>query len=216
VTQARPDSHDPLLSHGIVTTADYLGTAVFAAQGALVASAAGLDLFGVMVIAFVAALGGGIIRDVLIGDTPPAALSGWHYPAIAFTTAALILLLRAGGLLVWPQQLVLTLDAAGLALFAVAGARKAQRFGLHPVAVVMLGAVTASGGGVIRDVLLNIVPGILRTDIYATAALAGAALMLLAQRAGLSIVGAAVAGGTACFALRMLSLVFDWRLPVVG
>lgn len=216
MTQPRTDSHDPLLSHGIVTTADYLGTAVFAAQGALVASAAGLDLFGVMVIAFVAALGGGIIRDVLIGDTPPAAIQGWRYPAIAFGSAAAVLAVRAAGVLAWPGEIVLLLDAAGLSLFAVAGARKAQRFGLHPVAVVFMGAVTGSGGGVTRDVLLNIVPGVLRTDIYATAALAGAALMLAAQRMGLAIIPAAIAGGTACFAIRILSVTYGWRLPAIG
>lgn len=214
---AHDPSRDPLLGHGVVTAADYMGTAVFAAQGALAGSAAGFDLFGVLIVAFVTALGGGIVRDVLIGATPAAALADWRYPAIAFLTAAAVVAVRAAGVRAWPDGAIFVLDAAGLSLFAVAGARKAQRFGLHPIVIVMMGGVTGSGGGVLRDVLLNTTPRILLpTDIYATAALAGAALMLLAQRAGLAIVPAAVAGGLACFTIRLGAVAAGWRLPAVG
>jgi len=208
-------ARDPLLGHGIVTTADYLGTAVFAAQGAFVAVRHGLDVFGVLVIAFVAALGGGIARDVLIGDTPVAALRDWRYPAIAFGAAAAVVGTRFAGA-GWPADVVRLLDAAGLSLFAVAGARKAERLGLSPIVIVMLGVVTAVGGGVVRDLLLNTVPGVLRTDIYATAALAGASAMVAARRLGARVVVAALLGGLVCFALRLAAIAFLWRLPIIG
>jgi uncharacterized membrane protein YeiH len=196
----------------LVVAADLAGTFVFAVEGALAAVAGHLDLFGVMVLGFVTALGGGVIRDLLMGSLPPAALRGASYPATAFAAAVLAFIL-ARYLLEVPRTLLLTLDAAGLSLFAVAGTLKALDADIHPMSAVLLGTITGVGGGTMRDVLLAHVPAILRVDIYATAALLGALVLVLCRRAGLSAGGAAFAGGSACFVLRMLSVWQHWQLP---
>lgn len=184
---------------------------MFALQGAFAAMAGHLDLFGVMVLAFVTALGGGVIRDILMGALPPSALHGWSYPATAFTAALLAFVI--GPHVVIPRELLLTLDAAGLALFAVAGTEKALDARVHPFSAVLLGTITAVGGGTIRDLFLARVPSILRVDVYATAALFGAVLLLVARRCGLSPAVAAVIGGAGCFVLRLVALWRHWQLP---
>jgi uncharacterized membrane protein YeiH len=198
-------------SQQLVTAADFAGTFVFALEGALAAVVAHLDLFGVMVLGFATALGGGVIRDVLLGALPPSALRGWGYPATAFAAATIGFLIEPH--LAGPSHLLITLDAAGLSLFAVAGAAKAFDAGIHPLSCVLLGAVTAVGGGTTRDVLLARIPAILRVDIYATAALLGSLIFVLARRLGLPPTPAAVLGALGCFALRMLSVWQHWQLP---
>jgi uncharacterized membrane protein YeiH len=196
----------------LVVVADLAGTFVFALEGALMAIRGKLDLLGIVVIAFVAALGGGILRDVLLGDAPPAAFRDQRYPLLAFAAAGLAIVLVLSGHL--PPALVLTvLDAAGLALFAVAGTEKAIGHGSNIVTAAMLGMLTGVGGGATRDVLLNQVPAVLRADFYATAALAGALVVLAALRAGASPRVAALAGGIVCFALRMAGALGHWQLP---
>jgi uncharacterized membrane protein YeiH len=203
----------PKLSN-VVLAADLGGTALFALEGALIAIRAGLDLLGIMVIGFVAALGGGIIRDVLIGATPPAAIRDQRYPLLAFggTVVAMLAtpLLRQA-----PQTPLIALDAAALALFAVAGLQKALVRGVGPVGAVLMGTLTAVGGGMVRDVLLAQVPVILRTDFYATAAIIGCVAILLARRVGLSMQTASAVGGLTCFAARMLGALNSWHLPVL-
>ncbi len=197
--------------HPLVRHADLAGTFVFAFQGALAALAAHLDLFGVLVLSFVTALGGGMVRDVLMGALPPSALRGWSYPSTAL--AAGIIVFALGRYLPVPHQLLQTLDAGGLALFAVAGTEKALDARIHPLSAILLGTITAVGGGTMRDVLLNHVPSILRVDVYATAALFGAIVLVLARRLGLAPTLAAVLGALACFALRMIGLWLHWQLP---
>jgi uncharacterized membrane protein YeiH len=197
--------------HALVMTADLAGTFVFALQGALAAIAGHLDLFGVMVLAFATALGGGILRDVLMGDLPPSALRGWSYPTVAFVAAAIAFLVGPHSII--PRAWLLTLDAAGLALFAVAGTEKALEAGIYPLSAVLLGTLTAVGGGTLRDVLLARIPAILRVDVYATAALFGALVLLVCRRLGVPRGIAALAGGVACFALRLLALWQHWQLP---
>lgn len=196
----------------VVLAADLAGTVVFAIEGASAAIRAGLDLLGVLVLSFVVALGGGVIRDLLIGATPPSAMRDWHYPALAFV-AGLVTFVLHTQVEAMPLMLLTTLDAAGLALFAVAGAEKALDFGIHPLMATLMGAMTGCGGGVLRDVLLARVPAVLVTDIYASAALLGAACVVVGRRLGCSPVTAAVIGFVACFALRMLALRFGWHLP---
>ena len=195
----------------LVRVADLAGTFVFAFQGALAAIAGHLDLFGDMVLAFCTALGGGVIRDVLMGDLPPSALRGWSYPCTAFLAGALVFALEP--YLQVPRQLLVTLDAGGLALFAVAGTEKALDARIHPLSAVLLGTITAVGGGTIRDLLLTQVPAILRIDVYATAAMAGAIVLVVARRLGLSRTLAAVLGGLVCFVLRMVAVSQHWQLP---
>jgi uncharacterized membrane protein YeiH len=197
--------------HPVVVTADLVGTFVFAMEGALAAIGAHLDLFGDMVLAFVTALGGGVVRDVLMGALPPSALRGWTYPATAFSAAALAFLIDPYFQI--PRALLVTLDAFGLSLFAVAGTSKALDAGIHPFSAILLGTATAVGGGTARDVLLAHVPAILRVDVYATAALFGAVVLVLARRLGLSATAAAVLGGLACLTLRLVSVWLHWQLP---
>jgi uncharacterized membrane protein YeiH len=199
----------------LVLAADLAGTFLFALEGALIAIHAGLDLLGIAVIAFVTALGGGILRDVLLGATPPAALRDQRYPLLAFAAAALAVLLHLSAHPA-PALALTMLDAAGLAVFAVAGTEKSIQYGSNTVTAAMLGMLTGVGGGATRDVLLARIPVVLRADFYATAALAGAVTVLLALRAGATPRLAALAGGTVCFALRMAGATLGWQLPHFG
>jgi uncharacterized membrane protein YeiH len=199
----------------LIRAADLAGTFVFAIGGAETAIENRLDLLGVMVLAFATALGGGIIRDVLLDTAPPQALRGWTYAATAF----------AGGLLTFilyqimrdiPAPVFIGLDAAGLALFAVAGTEKALAYNMTPLIAVLMGTITAVGGGTMRDVLLAHVPAVLRVDLYATSALAGATLMVILQQLGMRPKTSALLGGIASFSLRMVSFWLHWHLPVAG
>ncbi|MBM9400427.1 trimeric intracellular cation channel family protein [Gluconacetobacter azotocaptans] len=197
----------------VVLCADLAGTVVFAAEGAMAAMMRGLDLFGIMVVAFVVALGGGMIRDVLIGAAPPSAIRDWRYPVLAFLTGlgvfacCRLLHVAPGG------HVLAVLDAAGLSLFAVAGAEKALSYGIGPLAAALMGMLTGVGGGVMRDVLLARVPLILVSDIYATAALAGASVVVAGRRLALPTGAVAGAGALTCFCLRLAALRYGWRLP---
>jgi len=191
---------------------DLVGIFVFAITGALVAVRKELDLFGALVLAGVTGLGGGFLRDVLIGATPPAALADWRY----------LLVPTAAGVVsfVWHPSLgryerwVLLLDAFGLALFCVTGALKAVEYGLGPVPAALLGMVTGIGGGMLRDVLAGHVPWIFRGELYATPALAGAAMAVLLRRADLALPIAATAGASVCLVWRLLAMWRDWRAPM--
>jgi uncharacterized membrane protein YeiH len=196
----------------LVLAADLGGTFVFAVEGALIASHAGLDLLGVIVIGFVAALGGGIIRDVLLGAVPPAAIKDQRYPLVAIG-GAVIAILAAPLLRQVPSVPLIVLDAAGLSLFAITGLQKALVRGLGPLTAVLMGTLTAVGGGAVRDVLLAQVPMILRADFYATAAIIGCAVILLVRRFGFSMQVASGVGALTCFILRLLGAFNHWRLP---
>src|SRR5580704_18155964 len=165
-------------SNTLLFAADMAGTLLFGIEGATAAVTGDLDLLGLMVLAFSTALAGGIFRDLLIGAVPPQALRDWRYPAIAFTGGAAAFLLYRD-MQVIPGMLLTTLDAAGLSLFAVAGTKKALNYNMHEFIAVLLGAVTGVGGGTVRDILLAQVPSVLHADVYATAALAGSAAMIL-------------------------------------
>lgn len=192
--------------------ADLAGTFLFAVEGALIAVPANLDLLGVMVLAFSTALVGGIIRDVLIGAVPPASLRDWRYATAAFTGGVIVFFLHPYVRSI-PAPVIMTLDAVALSLFAVAGTEKALLYKMHPFIAVLLGAVTAVGGGTVRDVLLAQIPNVLRSDIYATAALAGATVMVAATKLRVPPALAAVSGGLVCFLLRVISVWQHWNLP---
>jgi uncharacterized membrane protein YeiH len=196
----------------LVLAVDLLGTFVFGIEGASAAVGANLDLLGILVLAFATALAGGIIRDLLIGDIPPASLRDWRYAAVAFLAAFVVFFWSRS--VAQPPTFALTLvDAAGLSLFAVSGAAKALEFNIPPLIAVLMGGITGVGGGTVRDLLLARVPSVLRSDIYAVAALAGAAVMIVALRSGVPARVAAVAGGTFCFVLRVLAVWRHWNLP---
>lgn len=201
-----------LIRKQVVLAADLAGTVVFAIEGANAAIRAGLDLLGVLVLSFMVALGGGVIRDLLIGATPPSAMRDWRYPALAFAAGLMTFLLHLQIQAV-PAPLLTTLDAAGLALFAVAGAEKALDFGINPFIAMLMGAMTGCGGGVMRDILLARVPMVLVADIYASAALLGACTVVVGRRIGCPPAVAAVLGFIVCFVLRMAAIRFGWQLP---
>jgi len=194
---------------------DLIGTFVFAVEGAIAAIQGNLDILGLMVLAFATALGGGIVRDVLIGAVPPNSIRDWRYPAIAFTGGAVVFFLNSFVSLV-PIPIITTLDAAGLALFAVAGAAKALDYGIHPLLATLMGGVTGVGGGTIRDVLLARIPSVLHSDVYAVAALAGAASMILALKSKMRPAIATTIGIAICFTLRMVAVWQHWNLPKVA
>jgi len=171
-----------------------------------------LDLMGLMVLAFSTALLGGIIRDVLIGAVPQGSIRDWRYPGVAFAGAVVVFCLHAFVSRV-PGPLIVVFDAAGLSLFAVAGAAKALDFGIHPFIAVLMGGVTGVGGGTVRDILLARVPNVLRSDIYATAALAGATVLVIGLRFKLNSKCMTIAGAVACFTLRVVSVWRHWNLP---
>jgi uncharacterized membrane protein YeiH len=196
----------------LIILLDLLGTFVFAVEGAAQAVGAHLDVFGVLTISFVTALGGGIMRDVLIGAAPPQALRDWRYPVTAFAAGLLTFGFYAALRRV-PGPVLIVLDAGGLAMFAIAGAEKSLSLGTNGLAAVLMGGLTGVGGGVIRDILLNTVPSVLRTDIYATAALAGAAILVASQKAGLPPRWAAALGLVSCFAMRLTAVWLHLNLP---
>ncbi len=196
----------------LLVTLDLVGTFVFALSGALVGVRHRLDLFGVLVLSFVAANGGGVVRDTLIGATPPAALQDWRYVAIS-VAAGLLTFWRAGAIERWRNP-VQSIDALGLGVFAVAGALKAQASGLGPVGAMLLGMLTGIGGGMIRDVLVAQVPTVLKAELYAIAALAGAGVVVLGTAMDLPLAGVVVAGVVTCTGLRLFAIRRGWALPV--
>jgi len=203
-----------LTARRLLAIVDLAATAVFALEGALAGIIAQLDVFGVRGVGVVTATGGGIMRDALIGDTPPAAFRQQRYFATAITAAVLAILLQHVADAI-PAWLLTGLDAAGLGLFAVAGAEKAMEFGLLPLMATLMGGLTAVGGGTLRDLLLGEVPAVLRVDVYAVAALAGAATLVVARdRARLWVAMSTGAGIT--FVLRVAAAAGDWNLPVPG
>lgn len=191
---------------------DFAGTLLFGMEGGLSAIAAHLDVFGALVLSYCTSLGGGILRDVLLGAVPPPSIRDWRYGTLAFVGGGIALLLHASVHDV-PLGLLTTLDAAGLSLFAIAGTMKALSYEFHPLPAVLLGTITGVGGGTIRDVLTAQVPLVLRADVYATAALLGSLLFVVAVRSKMPVRAAAVVGGVACFVLRMVAASQHWNLP---
>ena len=195
----------------LLVVLDLLGIFVFAITGALVAVRKDLDVFAVLVLATITGLGGGVVRDVLIGATPPAALADWRYLLVP-VVAGLV------GFFFHPvlgrlERVVNVLDAAGLSLFCVTGALKALAFGLGPVPAAILGMVSGIGGGVLRDVLAGRVPLVFRGDLYATPALLGAAIAVVGRQVGLPGAAVAVPAAVVCFGWRLLAMRRGWVAP---
>jgi uncharacterized membrane protein YeiH len=191
---------------------DLTGTFAFALNGALTAiRVAKLDVVGVVTLGMITALGGGIIRDVILGYLPPATFSDWRYLTVAaFGSLVAFTFGRRLDRLVNP---IVVLDAAGLSLFAVSGALKALDLDAGLAQAVILGAVTAVGGGTTRDVLIGRVPVILRSELYAIPALVGALAVVAAYQLGAAEVPAAVGAAALCFGIRMLGVYFDLDAP---
>jgi uncharacterized membrane protein YeiH len=202
-----PHGFDPTL----ILALNLAGTFVFGLSGGLAAVRAKLDLFGVIVLAAVVGLAGGIIRDLLIG-TPPATFRDWRY--LAAVAAAGLVSFFARPALERIQRGVLVFDAIGLGLFCVTGASKALDFRLGPVQAVLLGAITGIGGGMLRDVLLREIPIVLRHELYAIPALLGAAVMVAAQKAGATSPVWPVLGAAVCVGVRLAGLRYGVNVPI--
>jgi uncharacterized membrane protein YeiH len=199
------------IMENLLRWADPLAIAVFAASGALVASRKGLDVVGFILIAAVTGFGGGTVRDLLLGRTP-----------VFWLRAPLLLAICAGvGVLVFFAahrlesrfRTLLWADALGMALYAVVGAETALIAGADLWAAVLLGTVTATFGGILRDILCNELPLILRKEIYATAAAAGALLFVALRVNGMPRDLALAAGGLLAFCIRAAAIITGWSLP---
>ena len=202
--------------HQVVNTLlvvfDLTGTFVFALSGAMAAVKHKLDAFGVLVLCFVTGNAGWITRDIMIGALPPAAINEWRYVGVSIFAGLIVFF--GYPLMNKLSSPVLLFDAAGLGLFCVAGAHKALAFHAGPLAATLLGMTTGIGGGMVSDLLVMEVPTVLRTELYAVAALLGAALMVGGQSFGMPVHVAAPAGAVLCFTLRLLALRYGWHLPV--
>ena len=196
----------------LVRVLDLVGTFVFAISGAALGVQRDMDLFGVLVLAFVTAVVGGITRDVLIGAVPPASIASWHNLALAVVAGLLVF--RFFGLFDRLQHPVQFFDAAGLGVFAVAGTQKALDHGINWPMATILGMISGIGGGMVRDVLTAQVPTVLRADIYAVAALAGAVVVIASDAIALPPTVGALAGIALCVFLRLMALYRGWKLPV--
>jgi uncharacterized membrane protein YeiH len=194
----------------LILVLNLAGTFVFGLSGGLAAVRAKLDLVGVVVLAAVVGLAGGFTRDVLIG-TRPATFRDWRYLAAA--AAAGLVCFFAGRALERAERSIMVFDALGLGLFSVTGATKALQFGLGPVQAILLGAVTGVGGGVLRDVLLQQVPTVLREGLYAVPALLGATVLTVAQHAGSTSPVFPVLGALVCIVVRLSGMRYGVNMP---
>ena len=201
------DTSDALL------VADLTGVAVFAVSGASAAIAKHLDAFGVVFVGFVAALGGGIFRDVMIDVVPPLAFSDWRYSATAAAASMATFWFhpQIGRLARW----VLILDAAGLGLFTAAGTLKALDFGVPVVGAIILGMITGIGGGLLRDLLTAEIPLVLRRgNLYASAAILGTSAYFLLVTVGARRAVATWIGMGIVASVRLASITWGLQLPV--
>src|SRR4051812_12051095 len=202
------------MEHKLFVLVDLFGTFAFAVSGAAAGRARRLDLFGVYAVAFLTACGGGIVRDLCLGAFPPVGISDWRYLACSALAATMTVWASP-----WLERLkhpVTFFDSLGLGFFAVVGAHKALSHGPNIEVAIVLGTVTAVGGGVLRDVLLTRVPTILAKEIYALAALAAASIQVAGEVSRWPIgVTPWIAAGV-CFVIRFLALRYSWALPVVG
>ena len=196
----------------VLLALDLTGTFAFALNGALTAlRVARLDIVGVVSLGMITALGGGIIRDVLLDSLPPATFVDWRYLAVA----------ASGGLIafVFGRHLdrlntpITILDAAGLSLFAVTGATKAMDLGLGPAQAVILGAITGVGGGTLRDVLVRQIPSVLSSGLYAIPALVGATATVVVTLLDVDGLPTAVGAAALCFAIRMVGVYYRLNAP---
>jgi uncharacterized membrane protein YeiH len=204
----------PSVLHGfdptLLLVLNLAGAFVFGLSGGLAGVRKRLDMFGVVVLAVVVGLAGGITRDLLVG-VPPETIRDWRYLAVA--VGAGLVTLVAHSSLRGLERPILVLDAAGLALFCVTGASTALDHRVGAIGAVVLGAITGIGGGVLRDIFLGEIPVVLRTGLYAIPALIGAGIVVGAARGGTHNLAVPLLGAVVCFAIRLAGLHFDLNVP---
>jgi len=188
------------------------GTFAFGLSGGILAVKKQMDLFGVLVLSVATGLGGGIMRDLILGHTPPATITDWRYLAAAALAGIIVFL--------WYNRIanhgtfVTTFDAVGLSVFTVTGTVIALDASLGPAPAALLGMLTGVGGGVLRDVLAAEVPLIFRSEVYAVASMLGAIIVIIASQTGFSGIPAESLAALAIFILRMVSVQRGWKIPV--
>lgn len=191
---------------------DLLGTLAFALNGAMTAiKYARVDIVGVLTLGMITALGGGFIRDILIDDLPPTTFMDWRYLAVA--AAASLIAFFLGSRLDKLAYTINVLDAVGLSLFALTGTLKGLAFGLGPVQSAILGVITAVGGGTLRDIMIQRIPAILHTELYAIPAAVAAAITVAIMAIDSVNVLWVMTGALVCFAMRLVGIHFDLHAP---
>jgi uncharacterized membrane protein YeiH len=204
----------PEVLHGfdptLLLVLNLAGTFVFGLSGGLAGVQKRLDAFGVVVLAVVVGLAGGITRDLLIG-VPPQTFRDWRYLAVAAGAGLVTFVAHAA--LRRLERPVLVLDAAGLALFCVTGASTALDHRVGTVEAIVLGAITGVGGGVLRDILVREIPVVLRAGLYAIPALVGAGIVAVAAKSGTHDLAVPLAGAAVCFLIRLAGIYFDLNVP---
>lgn len=191
---------------------DLLGTFAFALNGGLTAvRVARVDIVGVLTLGLITAMGGGIIRDILLGDVPPATFRDWRYLAVA--AAGALIAFAFSWLLNRLTMPIEILDAVGLSVFAVTGASKAVEFGLGPAQAIILGAITAVGGGTIRDALILKIPSVMSEGLYAIPALVAASITVIAMVADVYGVTAAIIAAVVCWLIRIVGVYYKLNAP---
>src|SRR5213080_5201456 len=189
-----------------------MGTFAFGLSGAILAVRKQMDLFGVLVLSVATGLGGGIVRDLILGHTPPATLTDWRYLGMAGLSGVLVF--------VWYNRIanhgtfITTFDAVGLSIFTVTGTVIALNAGLSPAPAALLGMLTGVGGGVLRDIMAAEVPLIFRSEVYAVASMLGAIIVIVASQTGFSGIPAEILAALSTFSLRMVSVRRGWRIPI--
>ena len=204
-------------------TLEIIGTAAFAISGAMIAVDKGADIFGVLFLSLITALGGGVIRDTLLGNTPPTMFTSYMYVTVALLCGLAIFILawsnieRYSRIYPWMDHVVNIFDAMGLAVFTVSGVNlTVGLYGLDmPLLLCLMGLCTGVGGGMLRDVLTNSMPMVLTSRIYAVASLCGALFYYILLLNSVSATPAAIITCVLIFALRLLATLFNWNLPKV-
>ncbi len=192
-------------------TIDILGTIAFAISGVLVAFNKKMDLFGVLIIAFVTAIGGGTLRDLLIGDTPVSWMKDITFTYVIIASAIFAILFRSK--INYLRTSLFLFDTIGIGLYTLIGIQKGISTGLHPVICIVLGTITASFGGVIRDVLCNEIPVIFRKEIYATACILGGIIYFLLIELPIESNIVFIISGIVVVVTRLLAVKFKITLP---
>ena len=197
----------------ILTFLDILGTIAFAISGVLTAMNKRMDAFGILIIALITSIGGGTLRDVLIGKTPVTWMQDQIFPMVVFGTAIFAVLFRSK--LKYFRRSLFLFDTIGIGLYTITGVQVSLAFGLDPIICVLLGTVSACFGGVLRDILCNEIPIIFHKEIYATACILGATIYLTLINFEVSQIIAMIVSGLVIIAMRILAVVFKWQLPSV-
>ena len=187
------------------------GILSFAVSGALVGVRKNLDLLGVLVVGTATGIGGGIIRDIIIGVHPPVSFTHWPYWAAAVLGSLVVFFFHPS--IARIRRLEIIFDALGLGIFSAYGAAVATGSGLDPITSIFVGTVVAIGGGIVRDVLVNEVPGVLTRELYAVSALLGASISMAITEFTGNLILASISGGVIATALRLTSVKLGWHLP---